>query len=248
MINTPDALAAITIGLMGSAHCAAMCGGIAGALSLGIDETKQRRLPIIISFHLGRITSYALIGLVLGSLMVMIGDQFKPVSIALRIVAALLLIAMGFYVANWWRGLASLEKIGVPVWSRLQPLTKRLLPIKSAGGALALGGLWGWLPCGLVYSALAWAITADSTAESSLRMLLFGVGTLPAMVTMSIAADSTRRLLQQKNTRRVAGVLLIAFGLWTLVTPLQMLMGSGHSMAGHADHQQQEQQKQHQHH
>ncbi len=241
MISTADAIAAITIGLMGSAHCAAMCGGIAGALSLGIDENRQHKLPVIAGFHIGRILSYALIGALLGSVMVALSGHIKPVSVALRIFAGLLLIAMGLYVANWWRGLTSLERVGVPIWSRLQPLTRKLLPVKSAGGALALGGLWGWLPCGLVYSALSWAVTAESTLEAASRMLLFGIGTLPAMVTMSIAADTSRRLLQQQNTRRVAGILLIGFGVWTLVTPLQMLAG-GHTMNNHTGH------PQHQHH
>lgn len=242
MISFADAIAAITIGLMGSAHCAAMCGGIAGALSLGIDEKRQNKLPIIAGFHIGRVLSYALIGALLGSVMMVVADQIKPVSAALRIIAGLLLIAMGLYVANWWMGLTSLERIGVPLWSRLQPLTKKLLPVKSTAGALALGGLWGWLPCGLVYSALSWAVTAESASGAAARMLLFGIGTLPAMLSMSIAADASRRLLQQKNTRTVAGILLIGFGVWTLVTPLQMLMG-GHDMSGHT-----QQHQQHQHH
>jgi sulfite exporter TauE/SafE len=241
MISTSDAIAAMTIGLMGSAHCAAMCGGIAGALTLGIDDNRQHRLPIIAGFHIGRILSYALIGALLGGVMVALAGEIKPLSVALRLLAGLLLIAMGLYVANWWTGLTSLERIGVPVWSRLQPLTNKLLPVKTTGGALALGGLWGWLPCGLVYSALSWAVTAGSTLEAASRMLLFGIGTLPAMVTMSVAADTSRRLLQQQNTRRVAGILLIAFGLWTLVTPLQMLAG-GHKMDAHSQHDQ------HQHH
>ena len=115
MISTADAIAAITIGLMGSAHCAAMCGGIAGALSLGIDEKRQHKLPIIAGFHIGRILSYALIGALLGSVMVALAGHIKPFSAALRIIAGLLLIAMGLYVANWWTGLTSLERVGVPI-------------------------------------------------------------------------------------------------------------------------------------
>ena len=232
MINTADAIAAMTIGLMGSAHCAAMCGGIAGALSLGVDQHRAHRLTTITAFHIGRIVSYAIIGMALGSLMVVATEHIKPLSIALRILAGVLLVAMGLYVGSWWAGLASLERLGVPLWSRLQPLTRRLLPVKSTAGALALGGLWGWLPCGLVYSALSWAVTAPSTLEASARMLFFGVGTLPAMLTMSIAADSSRRLLQKRATRRAAGILLIGFGLWTLITPIQQLTG-GHTMSGH---------------
>ncbi len=232
MISYADAAAALTIGLMGSSHCAAMCGGIAGAVSLGIDEQRQNRVLAIAAFHLGRILSYALIGLALGSVVVYAAAGFKPLSIALRIIAAGLLISMGLYIAGWWRGLTMLERVGVPLWSRLQPLTKRLLPVRSAAGALLLGGLWGWLPCGLVYSTLSWAVSADSTLGAAGRMLFFGIGTLPAMLTMSLAAETSRRLLQKQSTRRVAGILLIGFGLWTLVTPIQQLSG-GHDMSGH---------------
>ena len=232
MISYADAAAALTIGLMGSSHCAAMCGGIAGAVGLGIDEQRQNRVLAIAVFHLGRILSYALIGLALGSVVVYAAAGFKPLSIALRIIAAGLLISMGLYIAGWWRGLTMLERVGVPLWSRLQPLTKRLLPVRSAAGALLLGGLWGWLPCGLVYSTLSWAVSADSTLGAAGRMLFFGIGTLPAMLTMSLAAETSRRLLQKQSTRRVAGILLIGFGLWTLVTPIQQLSG-GHDMSGH---------------
>lgn len=235
MITSAEALAALTIGLMGSTHCAAMCGGITAAISLGVEEKHHKRWPILLSFQLGRILSYTLIALLLGGIASYAAAELKPLSISLRIVAGGLLIAMGLYVAGWWQGVATLEKAGVPLWSRLQPLTRRLLPVTSLPGALALGGLWGWLPCGLVYSTLAWAISAGETEQAAARMFLFGVGTLPAMFAMGLAANRVHRWLQGRTTRQIAGVLLILFGCWTLATPLQQL-GGGHDMASHAGH------------
>ena len=226
MISLADGLTALTIGLTGSTHCIAMCGGIAGALSLGIENQRSRRseLFLLLNFHLGRLTSYAFIGAALGGLLGLASGVTDALTTLLRLVAGLLLIAMGLYIANWWSGLARLEAIGTPVWSHLQPLVKKILPIQSPLSALLLGGLWGWLPCGLVYSALTWAITAEQASDAAFRMLLFGLGTLPAMLSLSVAADATRRLLQRAGTRRLAGVLLIFYGCWTLITPLQHLL------------------------
>lgn len=225
MISYADAVAGFTIGIMGSTHCVVMCGGIASAISIGIKPGQTNRLSRIVAFQLGRILSYALIGLLLGGLLAYASGGFKPLSIALRLIAGLLLIAMGLYVADWWRGLARLERVGVPLWARLQPYTRKLLPVRTLSSAVMLGGLWGWLPCGLVYSTLSWSISAGSPLEASTRMLFFGLGTLPAMLGMSVAADSCRRVLQARTTKHIAGLLLIAYGVWTLVTPLQQLAG-----------------------
>lgn len=235
MITTAEALAAVTIGLMGSTHCAAMCGGITAAISLGVEEQHKNRWSILLGFQLGRVLSYTVIALLLGSIASYAATEIRPLSITLRIIAGGLLIAMGLYVASWWQGVTVLEKIGVPLWRRIQPLTRSLLPVKTLPGALALGGLWGWLPCGLVYSTLAWAISAGDTGQAAARMMFFGLGTLPTMFAMGLAADRVRHWLQDRTTRRIAGVLLILFGCWTLATPIQQISG-GHDMSEHAHH------------
>lgn len=235
MIGPADMAAAAAIGLTGSTHCIAMCGGIAGALSLGGRRDGRSPLPMLLLFHLGRLLSYALIGAALGGLVAIGTARMDALAILLRLAAGLLLIAMGCYVANWWPGLTRLEALGAPVWRHLQPAVRRLLPVRSAGGALLLGSLWGWLPCGLVYSALAWAATAETALDAGARMLCFGLGTLPAMFTLSLAGDATRRLLQHRGTRRAAGALLIIYGVWTLALPLQRLL-AGDEAAPHQHH------------
>lgn len=236
MISPAEMTAALAIGVGGSTHCIAMCGGIASSFGMGAAPRRSGRWVLLLTFHCGRLLSYSVIGAALGGLATLGADRLDALAILLRIVAGLLLIAMGCYVANWWRVLTRLEAIGNPVWRRLQPLVQRLLPATTAGSALLLGSLWGWLPCGLVYSALAWAATADHALDAATRMLFFGLGTLPAMVTVSAAADATRRLLLHAGARRISGILLIIYGVWTLVTPVQQLLPASAADGHHHHH------------
>jgi sulfite exporter TauE/SafE len=234
MTSTADLLAALSLGLMGSTHCVAMCGGIAGALNLGVPGLS-RRWPIVLGFHAGRVFSYSAIGLLLGGLLAAVSEHVATLTLLLRLIAGLLLVAMGLYIANWWRGLTRLEQLGAPLWNRLQPLVSRLMPVTSTGRALTLGGLWAWLPCGLVYSTLSWAVSSDGATGAALRMFCFGLGTLPAMLALSLAADRGMRWVQRPGTRRIAGLLLITYGLWTLTTPIvHHLPAQTHS--GHHSH------------
>src|SRR4051812_9310886 len=157
MIDWTIFLPMLTIGLVSSGHCIGMCGGIMGALSMAIPaDAKKKRWAILVFYNMGRVGSYALMGLLAGffaqEFAAMGGGEF------LRVIAGLLLIAMGLYLANWWRGLTYLEKLGRYLWAYLQPLGKGLMPVNSLPKALGLGVIWGWLPCGLVYSALALAM------------------------------------------------------------------------------------------
>jgi sulfite exporter TauE/SafE len=138
------------------------------------------------------------------------------VSIA-RIVAGFLLVAMGLYLAGWWYGLNKLEKLGGVVWQRIQPLGQKIVPVDSVYKALLLGALWGWLPCGLVYSALAFSLAQDSAVESALTMLAFGLGTLPALLSSGWFASQLRQIIHRKGLRQFAGVLVVGFGVWTLL-------------------------------
>jgi uncharacterized protein len=103
--------------------------------------------------------------------------------------------------------------MGQPIWRRLAPLTRNLLPVRRATQALALGGLWGWLPCGLVYSVLAAAFASGHPAQGALTMLAFGIGTLPNLIALGLLADKIRPLLQRKALRIVAGLIIIGFGI-----------------------------------
>ncbi|MBV1930636.1 MAG: sulfite exporter TauE/SafE family protein, partial [Porticoccaceae bacterium] len=135
----------------------------------------------------------------------------------LRGIAGLLLISMGLYLAGWWRGLTLLEKAGQRLWQYLQPLAQGLLPVRTARSAILLGLVWGWLPCGLVYTALAYAATAASPLTGIAQMAAFGLGTLPAVLVGGLSMAKYGRILQGKNFRRVFALSLVAYGLWTLV-------------------------------
>lgn len=208
------------IGLLGATHCVGMCGGIAASVSLSQGDSR-RGIPLIIAYNIGRITSYAVAGALIG----LLGYQISGGStgIILRTLAAVLLILMGLYVAQWWQLLTRLERAGGLLWRYLRPLAAKLLPADTLPRALLLGTLWGWLPCGLVYSTLIWSSAAGHWYDSALLMIGFGLGTLPAMLTTGLLAQQVRSLMQRQGVRRGAGVLIILFGVYTL--PISALTG-----------------------
>lgn len=221
----PALLSALILGLLGGGHCIGMCGGLMGALTLAIPaEQRARRFRLLLAYNLGRIASYALAGLLLG----LAGWALStgPLAVVLRSLAGLLLIAMGLYLAGWWSGLTRLERLGNGIWRHLRPVATRLMPIKSPGRALLVGALWGWLPCGLVYSTLLWAASQGSALDSALLMLAFGVGTWPVLLLTGLAAERVTAILRRRQVRILGGLLVVLFGLWTLPGPHQhWLMG-----------------------
>ncbi|UVL87861.1 sulfite exporter TauE/SafE family protein [Pseudomonas sichuanensis] len=216
---------ALVLGLLGGGHCLGMCGGLMGALTLAIPpEQRNRRLRLLLAYNLGRILSYAAAGLLLGLAGVALASS--PLALGLRVVAALLLIAMGLYLAGWWSGLTRIEALGRGLWRHIQPLATRLLPVSSLPRALLLGALWGWLPCGLVYSTLLWAASQGDALHSGALMLAFGLGTWPVLLATGLAAERVGSVLRKRGVRMAGGVLVILFGLWTLPGPHQhWLMG-----------------------
>ncbi|MEE4682449.1 sulfite exporter TauE/SafE family protein [Pseudomonas alliivorans] len=221
----PLLLSALVLGLLGGGHCLGMCGGLMGALTLAIPrEQRTRRLRLMMAYNLGRIISYAIAGFFSGLVGWAVANS--PGATTMRVIAALLLIAMGLYLAGWWSGLTRIERLGRGIWRHLQPFAKRLLPISSMPRALLLGALWGWLPCGLVYSTLLWAASQGNAIDSALLMLAFGLGTWPVLLATGLAAERTTALLRKRSVRAAGGVLVILFGLWTLPGPHQhWLMG-----------------------
>ncbi|MBP0947355.1 sulfite exporter TauE/SafE family protein [Pseudomonas alliivorans] len=221
----PLLLSALVLGLLGGGHCLGMCGGLMGALTLAIPrEQRTRRLRLMMAYNLGRIISYAIAGFFSGLVGWAVANS--PGATTLRVVAALLLIAMGLYLAGWWSGLTRIERLGRGIWRHLQPFATRLLPISSMPRALLLGALWGWLPCGLVYSTLLWAASQGNAIDSALLMLAFGLGTWPVLLATGLAAERTTALLRKRSVRAAGGVLVILFGLWTMPGPHQhWLMG-----------------------
>ncbi len=210
----PTVAGLFMVGLLGAGHCVGMCGGIVAALGFA-GQAQRPNLFLLLSYNSGRILSYASAGALVGALGYF-GDSYLALGKPLRAIAGVLLILMGFYIMGMTRVLAWLEKGGGHFWRRIQPLGNRFLPVKSPVEGLLAGMIWGWLPCGLVYSALALASTSASPVQGALGMLAFGVGTLPAMLAGGYFSQQLKDLLQRRSLRRMMGVSLLLFGLWTL--------------------------------
>ncbi|NHR06007.1 sulfite exporter TauE/SafE family protein [Chromobacterium haemolyticum] len=208
-------------GLLGGGHCMGMCGGIVAALTLNLPP-ETGRWRIMLAYNLGRIGSYALIGALLGGLAAtsLALLNIRGLQLALALLANLMLVAMGLYLAGLSGAVNLIERLGVPIWRRLQPLLGRLLPVRSPQSALLAGMVWGWLPCGLVYSASLSALATGSASGGALAMLAFGLGTLPNLLLMGAFADSLRRWMQQRPVRLTAGLVVAGIGAWQLLRAL----------------------------
>ena len=213
---------AFLVGLLGGGHCAGMCGGIVGAVSLSLPGSRPR-IGFLLVYNLGRIASYGAAGLLAGA----IGassfflDHVLPVERVLYALASVMLILLGLYLAGIWRGVVVLETVGGKLWRQVQPWSKRFLPVRTLPQALALGSIWGWLPCGLVYSVVVAALATGSPWHGGALMLAFGLGTLPALLAMGMAAVRMRAVLQHVWVRRLSGLVVIGFGLlglWRLAS------------------------------
>ncbi|HEY7884908.1 MAG TPA: sulfite exporter TauE/SafE family protein [Cellvibrionaceae bacterium] len=226
MIEPLALTTAFLLGFFSSTHCIGMCGGIMGALTMAIAPAQRtRRVNIVFSYNLGRLASYSVMGAFAGFfgywLLAAGAGQF------LRLMAVLLLVAMAFYLAGWWRGLTYLEALGKKLWVVISPLGQRLLPVKTPWQGFLLGLLWGWLPCGLVYTALTYAMTQNGAASGALTMFAFGMGTLPAVLLTAFAAAPLTAIARSTWVRQGGAVLLLIFAAWTLYGAV------GH---GHGDH------------
>ena len=211
-------LSAFLVGLLGGGHCIGMCGGIVGAVSMHLPQHKPK-LIFLLAYNTGRILSYTLAGALAG----LIGASsfflahVLPIQHVLYALSNLMLIILGLYLAGIWHGITMLEKIGNRIWKHLQPYTKQFIPVNNLGQAFALGGLWGWLPCGMVYSVLIAAIATGKALNGGLLMLAFGLGTLPTLLAMGMAAVKLKSVLQNVWVRRGSGLLVLGFGVLGLV-------------------------------
>ena len=214
-------LAVFLTGLLGGVHCVGMCGGIVGAFSLQLPG-KGPRISYHLAANLGRLTSYVFIGLIagaLGSASAFLSQLF-PAEKVLYVLANLVLIALGLHLAGIWSGVLILESVGGGVWKRLQPVFKKLVPIQSLPQAFAAGMVWGWLPCGLVYSVLIAAMASGSALQGGATMLAFGLGTLPNLLLMGLFASQLQRFLARQGVRLAAGLIIVALGLFGLARAL----------------------------
>lgn len=217
-------LTAFAVGLLGGMHCLGMCGGIVTSLSFGqARELKPRaRFSLHLGYNLGRLLGYGLIGALFGALGTWLVERIAlaPAQRLLHALAALMMLLLGLHLGRWWQGLAALEHLGAPLWQRIAPLGHRLLPIRHGWQAVALGFVWAWLPCGLVYSVLIWSLASGGALPGAALMLAFGLGTLPNLLGIGLLAGAAARLLERPWIARAAGTLIIGFALlafWRLL-------------------------------
>lgn len=222
---TPDLLypAAFLIGLTGGVHCFGMCGGIVSALTLGLPPTPghplRTRLPFLLAYNLGRIISYVTAGTLAGGVGAWAAHLMSVhhAQLGLQVIAGLFMILLGLYLAGWPGMLSRLERVGGVLWRRVEPLGRRLLPVRTLSQALGMGLVWGWLPCGLVYSVLVWAVGAGGAREGGLLLLSFGLGTLPTLLAMGTVAATLAGFVRRQSVRATAGILVILFGIYEIV-------------------------------
>lgn len=219
----PDSgfIALFLVGLLGGAHCVGMCGGIVGALVMGAPA----RWSMLLAYNAGRILSYGVAGAIAGALgAASLGLEGQvPARLILYLLANLMLIALGFYLLGVTQALAFTERAGQKLWRYLQPLTRRFLPAHTVAQAFPLGLLWGWLPCGLVYSALATALSAGSAKQGALLMLAFGLGTLPNLLLAGILLARLNEFVRRPVVRLASGLLVLGFGLYGLLGLARLL-------------------------
>jgi sulfite exporter TauE/SafE len=230
----PVLAASFITGFLGSAHCFGMCGGISGLFAVNASVASLRaQFPKAIAYNLGRILTYAIIGAAVAVLGKSAVASIPALMAPIRLASGALIIFVGLQLAFGWRILTPLENAGARLWKRIAPAAKGLVPVNTVPQALGLGLIWGWLPCGLVYSVLLLAATTAEPAGGGLVMIAFGLGTMPAMVATGVSAS---KLAQFMSGKRVgAGLLIVLLGLATIAMPVMKLTGtqghSGHDMS-----------------
>ena len=218
----PTLLAALVAGLAGSSHCVGMCGGIAAALG-STAAPGGRGVACVFGYNFGRIASYALIGAIAGLIGAGLGQGLGAAAPLLRLFAAVLVVLVGLQLTLDRNLLAPIERVGLRLWQHIAPIAQRFMPVTNPAAAFMLGTLWGWLPCGLVYAMALAAAGTGSAMNGAGFMLAFGVGTVPAMALIGIAGGRLARFFGHKGFRRMAGLAVLALGIWTAVFPLRAL-------------------------
>lgn len=217
-MNEFSLVAVFIVGLLSGVHCLGMCGSIVGIFTAHVPGARAR-WPFHLAYSSGRIASYAAAGALVGAIgqAGLLMRDAVPVQHLLFALSSVMLVALGLYLAGVWGAVRQLERLGGGLWKRLQPYTTRLLPVNTVPRALGLGALWGWLPCGLVYSVLLTALAGGSAAQGALIMLAFGLGTLPNLLAIGLFWESIKGWVQSPRVRLAAGVLVAAFGVYGLV-------------------------------
>lgn len=228
-------LAAFSMGLFGSPHCLGMCGGIVTAFGLSMQHVSDsKKNGLILTYHLGRLISYALLGLIASLVGVAIFQSIMSNS-APRIVLGAVLVLIGLAML----GLPlfnELEKFGMRFWQSLAPLRKKVFPIDSFGKALFAGLLWGFLPCGLVYGALMMAIAGNNIATGAALMFVFGLGTMPMLIATQKTVGMLQSSIKNFRLRQINGVIMMLSGLAVIFIPMMMHHNHNHGSHNQGSH------------
>ena len=221
---------ALMAGLLGSGHCFGMCGGIAGSLGVLTGQGGRRTsFSAALVFNIGRLGGYAILGATFGWLLAGSGEMLSVPGWSrwLRIVTAALILMVGLRFLFDWRALDRIERLGASLWKRIMPLAIKASALPGSVGRLALGLCWGFLPCGLVYTGLLTAASTGKASTGAIVMLVFGAGTLPAMLGLTLAAPVLDTVLRDKTFRRFIGLGLVILAAWALLTASASMAGGG---------------------
>ena len=207
---------------------------LAGQRGAAAPAAGRGRLRGLLAYNAGRILTYAALGALAGTLGATVGG-FLPPEVARRggrLLAALFLVGLGLFLAGRPQFLQPIERLGARLWRRIEPAGRRFLQARSSGHALALGLVWGFLPCGLVYSMLAMASLAGGAGNGAIVMLAFGAGTLPALFAAGLAASRLRDLARSTILRQSAAAIYVAAGIWMAFTAITGGAGAGSAHGG----------------
>lgn len=221
---------AFLAGLLGSGHCFGMCGGIAGSLgALAGRSSRSMALPAL-QFNVGRMLGYAVLGALAGGMVGAAGEilSLEPLGRWLRALTALMVLLIGLRFLLDWRGLDVIERGGAGLWRRIQPFAARASQRHDWIGRLGLGICWGFLPCGLVYTVLMTAASAGSAGGGASTMLGFGLGTLPSMLGLTVAAPALNAFLSDRVVRRIVGFSLAVLAIWMFLMLTTATGGARH--------------------
>ncbi len=210
-------LSALVLGLMGSFHCAGMCGPIAIALPLHGNTVPQKIYGGVL-YNLGRTLTYGVMGAIFGLLgqgVEMIGFQQK-ISV---IMGSIMIISVLFPAL--FKNQYSMEKSWFSVVGKLKSTIGQMFSIRSFRSLFLIGLLNGLLPCGLVYMAIAGAIGTGEVVLGSLYMILFGLGTIPMMLSISLAGNIMSVAIRKKINQLIP-VLVVIVGIFFILRGLSL--------------------------
>ncbi|MGP4118577.1 sulfite exporter TauE/SafE family protein [Psychrobacter aquimaris] len=239
-MTTALLIAALLMGFFGSPHCLGMCGGLVTAFGLSMkDVSPAKRRALVATYHIGRLTSYAFLGLMAGLIGITVLEPLMKGNSTPRILLGLVLVFVGVTMLGA-PFLKNLERFGMRFWQYLSPLRQKVFPLNTFPRALTAGLLWGFLPCGLVYGALLIAVVAHNPLSGAALMFVFGLGTVPMLVATHETVGWLRDKIGRFRLRQLNGAVMVLSGLAVVFVPIAMSsMHGGHDMSNmQGDHMQ----------